>query len=125
VKLGAPAILLCLVMLGCSERGVEPEVAARPGDQFDLGYGQTARLALTGLTITFKALGEDSRCPEGADCIWAGNARVILTVAGIDTSLNSYLEPKATSLLGYKIQLLAVWPYPKLEIGRASCRERV
>ncbi|KQS33478.1 hypothetical protein [Dyadobacter sp. Leaf189] len=35
-------------------------------------------------TLTFFAYG-DSRCPEGANCIWAGNAQVDLLLSGITT----------------------------------------
>ncbi|WP_439555845.1 hypothetical protein [Dyadobacter sp.] len=35
-------------------------------------------------TLTFFGYG-DSRCPEGANCIWAGNAQVDLLLSGVTT----------------------------------------
>lgn len=107
------SILLAVLIVGCDSSTTSP-TAVNLGKRFQLGYGQSATLSQTGLTVTFKSLGEDSRCPEGCCCIWAGNARVIISVAGMDTSLNSYLEPKEISYLEYRIKLLAVQPYPKL-----------
>jgi hypothetical protein len=103
-------ILTALLIIGCNSSG---PTEVRVGEQFQLKYDQSVKLNQAGLTITFKALGEDSRCPEGMACFWAGNARVVISVNGSDASLNSYVEPREIFLAGYKTQLLAVHPYPK------------
>lgn len=107
------AAFLTLWIAGCESSTTGP-TGVRPGEQFQLKYGQTASVPAAGLTVTFKDLGEDSRCPEGALCVWAGNARVIVTLSNEDASLNTTLEPREASHAGYKVQLLAVYPYPKM-----------
>jgi len=39
---------------------------------FTLAPGQTARIDSEGMDIRFVDVTEDSRCPEGVECIWAG-----------------------------------------------------
>ena len=51
------------------------------GQSFTLGLGQSVTVSGPGLTVTFAALLEDSRCPVGSQCIWAGRAVISLTVA--------------------------------------------
>jgi hypothetical protein len=51
------------------------------GQSFTLGLGQPVTVSGPGLTVTFAALVEDSRCPIGSQCIWAGRAVISLTVA--------------------------------------------
>jgi hypothetical protein len=103
------AVLLTLMISGChSPTGVNL------GEQFQLKYGQNVFVPAANFTVTFTSLGDDSRCPEGALCFWAGNARVVVSISGIDASLNTTLEPREVSHSGYNIQLLGVNPYPKL-----------
>ena len=37
------------------------------------------------MNVTFKGVSEDSRCPEGAQCIWAGVALAQVEVMGTST----------------------------------------
>jgi hypothetical protein len=37
-------------------------------------------------TITFKRVIEDSRCPKDVDCIWAGQAKVLIVIETKDTN---------------------------------------
>lgn len=37
------------------------------------------------MNITFKGISEDSRCPEGVNCIWAGAALAQVEVMGTST----------------------------------------
>ncbi|MFD2167162.1 hypothetical protein ACFSJY_12965 [Thalassotalea euphylliae] len=61
---------------------------------------------------------EDSRCPTGTACIWAG--QMIVTLA-VNNELNekrqidllTKREPKPISALGYTFSLLDITPYPK------------
>jgi hypothetical protein len=50
------------------------------GQSFTVGVGQPVTVSGPGLTVTFAALVEDSRCPIGSQCIWAGRAVISLTV---------------------------------------------
>ena len=71
-------------------------------------------LELTWLTI------EDSRCPEGVNCITAGKVDITLAAkiddeesGQVDLSLDPGQKDEARALVGkYAVQLLAVDPYP-------------
>ncbi len=62
---------------------------------------------------------EDSRCPEGAECVWEGNGKVRITVQAKNTEpeifeLNTTLKPQVVFYENYAIKLVALAPYPKL-----------
>ena len=70
------------------------------------------------LTVKFLAVTEDSRCPEGVDCVWAGNAKVQIKVTGRRGAskifeLNTNLPPRAVKFEGYEIKLVKLAPYPQ------------
>lgn len=86
------------------------------GRDFALAPGQSARIAVFDRTVAFEAVLEDSRCPSGVVCVWAGNARVRLhlTRAGQDTTvlLNTGLEPRAVRIGQMRLELREVTPAP-------------
>jgi hypothetical protein len=95
-----------------------------PGKNFVLVAGQEALTADGKLKIKFVSVPEDSRCPKGVNCIWAGNARVVLQVgktAGKPSNLELDTNPReATNAAGggyngYLIKLVEVAPYPVAE----------
>jgi hypothetical protein len=65
----------------------------------------------------------DSRCPTGVNCFWAGEVKVVLEATGtmvegnkpvkIQLTLQSRQEPVTVSVSGYVLELLNVDPYPK------------
>ncbi|MGD2253519.1 MAG: hypothetical protein PVF70_11455 [Anaerolineales bacterium] len=105
--------LLAFMIAGCVSSPASPASVAL-GEQFPLTYGQSVDIREAGFGITFIAVAEDSRCAEGAVCVWKGNARVEISVSNIDASLNTTLEPRQMSYQGYLIRLVAVDPYPVL-----------
>jgi hypothetical protein len=52
----------CIALAACA--------APRPAGTFTLERGASAELA-PGVTLTFEAV-DDSRCPPGVQCVWAG-----------------------------------------------------
>ena len=60
---------------------VETAVVAEPGVEFSLALGRTASINSSGARITFKQVSEDSRCPVDVQCVWAGDAKIELTVS--------------------------------------------
>lgn len=72
------------------------------------------------ITVKFVSLVEDSRCPEGTNCIHAGNAKIMIEVSkqGAKESfeLNTHLGPKGATFGGYAINLLSLTPEPKENI---------
>jgi len=82
---------------------------------FDLKVGETAAVAGSPLKIGFKTVAEDSRCPEDVTCVWAGNAKIILSITNggrraTTITLNSGLNPKHLTFQGYDIKLAEVKP---------------
>jgi hypothetical protein len=66
MKKGAILLLaLGLVLITLPACGPRPAPAAL-GQVFSLKLGQSAAIANEGLTLTFAAVQEDSRCPTGA-----------------------------------------------------------
>lgn len=57
----------------------------------------------------------DSRCPEGTQCVWEGEAIVFLTISdkneSFDFSLNGIGSD--TTLLNHHIEFVDLLPYPK------------
>ncbi len=107
-------LLLSALTFACSSF-TDGLTEVRLGKEFDLKLGQSAIIPDADLVITFKSIAEDSRCPTGAVCISAGNAKVVVSVSETNAPLNTTEGPKQISLRGYTVQLVAVNPYPKLD----------
>ena len=72
------------------------------------------------LRIKFVSV-EDSRCPQDANCIWAGNAKVTIRVTNSrgqsqTFDLNTNLEGKSARFDGYEIALGSVSPFPRSNV---------
>ena len=76
-------MLLCLIVVllllpGCTSN---PAIArASLGQKFSLAIGQSAEITGEDLTVGFKDVVEDSRCPKNVTCIWAGRASCIVEI---------------------------------------------
>lgn len=89
--------------------------------------GENKFLEAYQMNVTFKGISEDSRCPEGVNCIWAGAALAqievmgtttrprILNLASTDYPARNYKQ--SANFNGYTITLQEVTPYPKSEEG--------
>jgi len=125
-------LTLCLLATLVAIAGAAPTAAcggrARKkimlGKNFVLNVGQEVLTADGKLKIKFVSVLEDSRCPKGVNCIWAGNARVMLQVGkptGAPLKLELNTNPReATDGAGsgydqYLIKLVEVAPYPVAE----------
>ncbi len=72
----------------------------------------------TAIKIKFLSVIEDSRCPEGVNCIWAGVAKIKIQLRKAGKSaqmfeLNTNQMDKSINFEGHQIKLAAVTPYPK------------
>jgi hypothetical protein len=113
------ALLACSTGTGlarCDDASRGSVVCARLGEEFDVRIGEIAYIADTRLSVRVNAVPEDSRCPRDAVCVWAGNARVSLTLRDAanadDADLNSTLDPHAVTRWGYTVRLVDVLPLP-------------
>lgn len=94
---------------------------------FKLRLNERSILGAEKIEIKFLAVLEDSRCPEGADCLWEGNgkARFEMKKSGGEAEffeLNTNLAPTFQKLWEYEIKLLNLEPKPQLgiEIKKAN-----
>lgn len=55
---------------------------ARVGREFELRAGRAVTLDGGGLRVRFARVASDSRCPADVNCVWAGNAEVLVEVGG-------------------------------------------
>ena len=106
MKILVPTILM-LVLFSCLE-STDP----RLGDEFELAFSQTSQIDNENIVIKFVGVSEDSRCPTNVNCIWAGNAKILLEIFQDTLSINTALEPKNIEVNGYQIELKSVSPYP-------------
>ncbi len=117
-------LLSCISLLGHTQlhhrylADSEMSITASLGQAVDLRVGQEVNISPEQLTLTFLSVSEDSRCPQGENCIWEGNGKVYLefTPTGQTShvvELNTAMSlPSEATYLGYKISLLDLQPYP-------------
>lgn len=105
-------ILTIIAMLGTAAVAFakEPEtITLRAGSQITTVHGK--------LTVKFISVIEDSRCPADAKCVWAGNAKIQISVrsgkrAAKTLELNSTLKPQSIVYEGYEITFVDLNPKP-------------
>jgi hypothetical protein len=96
--------------------------AARVGREFRIRAGRTATLAREGLRLRFVRVATDSRCPTGVDCVWAGNAEVVIEVGARNRRVSKTLRlntnasperPAEDKYRTYTVKLVGLTPYPR------------
>lgn len=95
-------------------------VEAQTKQQQKVQIHKQKEFSRSNLTVKFVELIEDSRCPEGTNCIWAGNAKIKIEVSKGRSKktfeVNTNLGPKGAAFGGYQIELVALTPVPKENI---------
>lgn len=124
MRLLAP--LAALALIACNgTKPLDPSVEVPLGESFSLQIGQTARVSNSDLRIRFERVAEDSRCPTDVQCVWAGNARVVLVVAlGGDrqeVEMNTGVDPRTVEVDGHSLTLEDLRPLPST--GQSIPRE--
>lgn len=91
------------------------------GTKISIGIGK-ARV-IDGLTVHFMQLNDDSRCPNGTECFWAGNAQLVFLVkhgnSAETLTLNTHGGddyPSSAVVAGKRLQLTGLNPYPATNI---------
>ena len=115
-------------LLACQRKG-SAMPAATVGPPFSVAYQQTVILPLSptdSVRVAFTKV-DDSRCPEGGQCVWAGDARVAVLLTentasqtvrlglGINKTYSDYLPDSIIIMLNHRdywLRLLDVTPYP-------------
>ncbi|MEC3881931.1 hypothetical protein [Parapedobacter sp. 10938] len=118
------AVPIFLTLDSCSETNLGNESGGfgeRVGDTIVMGVGDSYYDSEHHFRIGVVSLLGDSRCPEGLQCIWAGNAgvRFEIIVAGnyrrlFDLNTHGGRNyPRDTVINGIEFRLVGVEPYPK------------
>jgi hypothetical protein len=122
---------LFILMLGLSAgcAGTQEVVKTNLGQEVSLHIGQTAQIQGEQLSILFKGIAGDSRCPRGVLCVWAGEVKSEVTITYQGSSSDIILtqpgttEPASETYQGYTL-IFSVEPYPEVgkQISRADYR---
>lgn len=101
------SILTAILILAFSAvaASAQSRIVLKPGQQ---------RVVST-LRIKFIEVVEDSRCPQNANCVWAGNAKVKIQVTSKRSGtrvfeMNTFSGPKGNQFEGYAINLESLTP---------------
>jgi hypothetical protein len=111
-------LFIVLLFIGCHKESTSPTEQNNPkiGESFDLKIGKSVSIKDETLTFQFVNVPNDSRCPEDAVCVWAGNAAVIIEISDIKDTLNTVANPSEITYGSYKITLSKLSPYPKVGV---------
>ena len=117
----ARAIALAVLAIASPHTAApEPEF----GRPFDIKAAEL--VAIQGLRITFEGVSEDSRCPTGVQCFWAGDAAASFTLekppaAAQQRTLHTN-DPfeRQTDFGDFVIRLEDIIPYPKEGVAVAA-----
>lgn len=111
-----PTLLFASLLFahGCASASGPSEVPL--GEPFELAPGDSA--AVEGLTVSFQAVTQDSRCPIDVVCVWQGDASVLLSLEAAaepaaTRELHTGIEPRETSFASYVVRLVSVAPAPR------------
>lgn len=87
---------------------------------FTIPIDQPTKFTEKGLTLTFQAVLDDSRCPSNVECAEAGQARISIRViqtgqvpATLEMNTNPPLKLDIVTYEDFQIRLLALNPYPE------------
>lgn len=117
------ATALIFAVAACAT--VDTAVVADPGAEFNLAVGKSATISGTGYRIAFNRVTEDSRCPVDVQCVWAGDAKIELTIsrsgAPGDTRVISLTPPNSDATVGdVKFRFVSLAPTPRQSEPPAS-----
>ncbi len=90
---------------------------AQTNQEIKVQVNKQKAVAGKNLIVKFVSVLEDSRCPKGTDCIWAGNAKIQIklkkkTGAWKTFELNTNLDKNEIVFGGYSIKISELTPSP-------------
>ena len=94
---------------------------AQRDQEINVKFGETKTASASGFRVSFVKVLEDSRCPKGANCIWAGRARIqVMLEAKSGAAITVELatiggDDQSVDMAGYRIHLVKLDPHPSAE----------
>jgi hypothetical protein len=104
------ALLIIILFISCDKRLEYLDM----NKSVDLSYGKCFMDSSRILTVCFDSILSDSRCPDGANCIWAGEAiaRFNIKVGQNEVRKVDLRLSNDTVINGYKFSFISLNPYP-------------
>ena len=115
LAVSAVVLTLASVVFGQDGEKTQP----KRGEPFELKARETRELADRNLRVRFDSVSQDSRCPIGVQCVWAGDAAVELTLekppaaAETRTLHTSGRFDRETDYAGLVVRLVSLEPNPR------------
>ncbi len=104
-------IFVAAFVVACGAQSTAPKF----GENVTVRYNAAVRIPSDTTTVRFTGVTADSRCPSGAQCIWAGDAAVTFLVGGTQTVTLHTTEGQSSILVaGRLLTLVSLAPYPSL-----------
>lgn len=123
-------LVALLVVAACGKQAAAPQTTAefsltQASDSIPLYMGKEAKV--DDVYMVLSDVTNESRCPRGVVCVWAGDAVASITVhppcikqgckaPSISLPLHVNLEPRTGEGWGHKVQLLALLPAPDINV---------
>ncbi len=96
------------------------QVFAKHEKKVSVQVGKSATESHSKVKVEFVEMIEDSRCPKGVDCVWAGNAKIKIKVTKGGKSqtieLNSGMVNKDNTFAGYEFTIEKLTPEPAINV---------
>lgn len=83
-ELAALRAIFITAALMLSTPGCASSPEARPGEPFSIRPSEAVAVKDCGSSLRLLRVENDSRCPKGVNCIWEGDAEVVIAVEGAD-----------------------------------------
>jgi hypothetical protein len=117
-KIAAPFLCLCVFAPapGCGPPAARAgeSVSETRAESYEMRVGEERAARGADFTLRLAAVPEDSRCPEGVQCVWAGSVGVELVFCGpkseASARLNTNRPPRVLKYRGRYVRILAVGP---------------
>ncbi len=110
------ALILTLAVAGLTHINAQSKAQS-----ISVRIGKQKKASTSRISVKFVSLVEDSRCPEGTNCVWAGNAKIKIMVskAGRDPiilEVNTNNGEKGGVYENYAIYLTELTPTPAANV---------
>ncbi|MBA4072914.1 MAG: hypothetical protein C0497_13905 [Gemmatimonas sp.] len=106
-------LLFAVLLIACGSSGTEPQL----GENIEIRLGATIEIPDDTTRVQFTDVTSDSRCPTGAQCVWAGEAVALFTVGGsqqVSLTLGADASRATVIVRDKQFTIVALKPYPKL-----------